>query len=145
MDENPTGTSLRARLVVKGGAGAIAFYEKAFGATTREVFRYGDLVVSATLDLLGTSITLKDEDRWDPSPTTLGRPGVLLAVTTDDPDSLAARAVAAGATVVFEVADQDYGAREGRVRDPFGHEWIIGTPIRLTHAQVQTALDEMDL
>jgi uncharacterized glyoxalase superfamily protein PhnB len=54
---------------------------------------------------------------------------VLLTVVTDDPDDLARRMVAAGGETVFEVADQYYGARQGRVRDPFGHEWIIGTPV----------------
>ena len=33
--------------------------------------------------------------------------------------------VSAGAEVVFGIADQFYGRREGRLRDPFGHLWII--------------------
>jgi len=34
--------------------------------------------------------------------------------------------VAAGAPVVFPIADQPYGMRQGRVADPFGHHWLIG-------------------
>jgi uncharacterized glyoxalase superfamily protein PhnB len=40
-------------------------------------------------------------------------------------DPVAARAVAAGATVMFPVEDQPYGLRQGRVVDPFGHHWLI--------------------
>src|ERR1700712_2721728 len=42
-------------------------------------------------------------------------------------DSLYARATAAGATVVRELTDQDYGSREFTVRDPEGVYWSFGT------------------
>jgi uncharacterized glyoxalase superfamily protein PhnB len=48
-------------------------------------------------------------------------------VVTDDPDGLFARAVGAGATVVRELTDQDYGSREFTVRDPEGVFWSFGT------------------
>ena len=47
----------------------------------------------------------------------------------DDPDALAERAIAAGATVVFPIADQPYGMRQGRIADPSGHHWLIGKPL----------------
>ncbi len=34
--------------------------------------------------------------------------------------------MAAGGTVLREPVNQFYGERSGTVRDPFGHEWIIG-------------------
>ena len=34
----------------------------------------------------------------------------------------------AGATATAEVADE-HGWRLGRIIDPFGHEWEIGTPV----------------
>jgi hypothetical protein len=37
------------------------------------------------------------------------------------------RAVAAGGSEMFPVADQPYGMRQGRVVDPFGHIWYIST------------------
>jgi PhnB protein len=46
-----------------------------------------------------------------------------------DPDALAARAIAAGATEVFPIADQPYGLRQGRIEDPFGHHWLVGRPL----------------
>jgi PhnB protein len=51
-----------------------------------------------------------------------------MILVVDDPDAAFARAVAAGAAVVHEVANE-YGWRLGRVADPFGHHWEIGEPL----------------
>lgn len=48
-------------------------------------------------------------------------------LVTDDPDGLVERAVAAGASVVRPVTDQDYGGRGGTVRDPEGNHWAVGS------------------
>ena len=46
---------------------------------------------------------------------------------SDDPDAVFDRAVAAGATVVRQMADQDYGGRSGSVEDPEGNHWSFGS------------------
>ncbi len=46
---------------------------------------------------------------------------------SDDPDAVLDRAVAAGATVVRKMADQDYGGRSGSVEDPEGNHWSFGS------------------
>lgn len=51
----------------------------------------------------------------------------LVYVVCDDPDALYERAVAAGATVVMEPHDTDYGSRDFAVRDPEGNVWSFGT------------------
>lgn len=43
-----------------------------------------------------------------------------------DVDRAFERAVQAGATVVRPLQNQFYGERSGTVRDPFGHEWLLG-------------------
>jgi uncharacterized glyoxalase superfamily protein PhnB len=48
-------------------------------------------------------------------------------VVVTDPDSLFARATAAGATVVRAPRDEDYGSRDFVVRDPEGVFWCFGT------------------
>ena len=48
-------------------------------------------------------------------------------VVCDDPDALFARATAAGAEVVRELRDEDYGSRGFTVRDPEGNLWSFGT------------------
>jgi PhnB protein len=134
--------TIKPKLVVSDADAAIEFYRQAFGATVLQRYTMGDTVVFAELEMLGGRVTLKDEDATDPSPTTLGRPGVLIDVTHDDPDSVAQAVVDEGGSVVFEVGDAAYGARGGRVRDPFGHEWLVQTPLRLPPDRVQAALDE---
>lgn len=55
-------------------------------------------------------------------------PGVgLVHVVTRQPDAVHDRAVAAGATVVRPLQEQDYGSREFAVRDPEGVVWNVGT------------------
>ncbi|MFR9750988.1 VOC family protein [Nocardia sp. 004] len=44
-----------------------------------------------------------------------------------DPDALFARATAAGAEVVRDLRDEDYGSRGFTVRDPEGNLWSFGT------------------
>lgn len=46
---------------------------------------------------------------------------------TDDPDGVFDRAVSAGATVVQEMRDQEYGGRSGSVEDPEGNHWSFGS------------------
>ncbi len=48
-------------------------------------------------------------------------------LVTDDPDGLYARATAAGAEVIRELNDTDYGSRDFSVRDPEGTIWSFGT------------------
>ncbi|GAB03728.1 glyoxalase [Gordonia amarae] len=48
-------------------------------------------------------------------------------VVCDDPDALFARAKAAGAEVIQELTDEDYGSRGFGVRDPEGNLWSFGT------------------
>lgn len=119
-----------AKLVVEGADAAIGYYGEVFGATLVQRHEAAGRVVFAELDLPGAeTFTVKDADEFDRDPLRIGGRGVLLTVVTADPDEVARRMVTAGGEVVFEVADQPYGARQGRVRDPFGHEWIIGTAV----------------
>jgi uncharacterized glyoxalase superfamily protein PhnB len=81
-------------------------------------------VVHAELALGDSRLTLKDADGTDPSPASLGGTPVLLVLDVDDVDGLAERMVSAGGEVIFPVQDREHG-RGGRIRDPFGHAWMI--------------------
>lgn len=48
-------------------------------------------------------------------------------VVCTDPDALFVRATAAGATMVQELKDEDYGSRGFTVEDPEGNLWSFGT------------------
>lgn len=117
-------------LSVRNGAAAVEFYRAAFGAEV--VFRVDapDGAVVATLSVDGAEFWVADEspENGNFSPETLGGATVRMVMTVEDPDAAFARAVTAGATVVWPVSDQ-YGWRLGRVVDPYGHHWEIGKPL----------------
>jgi len=48
-------------------------------------------------------------------------------VVVDDPDAHYERAKAAGATILRELEDQDYGSRDYSARDPEGNIWSFGS------------------
>lgn len=136
---------LSPKIVIDGGPGAadraIDYYREVLGAelATRHVM--GGSVVFARLVLPGGSeLQVKDADGVDPGPPS-GGGGHILDIVCADPDAVVARAVTHGAEMLFEVDDQPYGSRQGRFRDPFGHQWIVGTPVTMTDAEVQAALD----
>ena len=48
----------------------------------------------------------------------------------EDADRTVAQAVAAGASIMIPVADMFWGARYGKLIDPFGHEWGINQQLK---------------
>lgn len=72
--------------------------------------------------MLGSARPPDEADPWPLRPGTFGG-----YVVTDSPDELFARAVAAGATVLREPYDTDYGSLDFNVRDPEGNLWSFGT------------------
>lgn len=122
------------RLIFRHADEALAFYVEAFGAEQLdEPHRTPDgMVVHAEMRIGDSTVFLTDEgDNGNGvAPESLaGRVTAVMAITVPDVDRLFARAVAAGCEVVYPLADQFYGERGGRVRDPFGHQWMLSTPI----------------
>lgn len=120
-------------LTVKDVDAAVAFYRDVFGAVERmDRVRSDDGAQVAVLVIDGCSVGVATESIGlrTLSPETAGGTTVRIHLDVDDPDGLAARAVAAGAEEMFAVADQPYGLRQGRVVDPFGHHWLISGPLR---------------
>jgi PhnB protein len=123
-------TTLAPLLNVRNGARAVAFYKAAFGA--EEIFvldNEGGVV--AHLSIGGADFWLADESlqHQNPSPDAVGGCSARMVLTVEDPDGVFARAVAAGAQILWPVEDQSYHWRVGRVVDPFGHNWEIGKPL----------------
>jgi PhnB protein len=128
-------------LIVNGAARALDFYARAFGAT--ELFRHGapdGRIGHAEIRIGDTVVMVADEfpDFDAHGPRKFGGSPVSLHVYVEDVDAVAARAVAAGATVKRPVADQFYGDRLGTLEDPFGHTWHVSTHIE------DVAPDELD-
>lgn len=136
--------SLHPRLVVEGADAALAFYSTAFGGEVLERYTGSDgRVVHAMVAAGPVRFAVKDAGDGDRAPTSGGAP-VLLSLDVSDADAVAARMLAAGATVIFEVADHGYGDYGGRLADPFGHQWILSQRIEtLAAGEVQSRLDAM--
>lgn len=126
-----TASSLTPMLTVADAASAIAFYRDAFDAVERARFTAptGHVVAELAIDGLRFFVVDENAEAFNLSPTSLDGTSVRLNLIVDDPDAVAARAVGAGATEIFPVADQPYGLRQGRVADPDGHHWLIGKPL----------------
>ncbi|GAC1398642.1 MAG: VOC family protein [Chloroflexota bacterium] len=107
----------------------IRFLVDAFGFEETVVYAEGDIVQHAQLSwplgggvMLGSTQEENPEDPWPLAPGSFGA-----YVVTDDPDGLFARAIAAGAEVMQELHETDYGSRNFSVRDPEGNRGSFGT------------------
>ena len=134
-------------LRVRNAASAIEFYKRAFGAVEVERLTTPDgLIPHAQMKIGDAPFSLGEESPADgsPSPQTLGGSAVGIDLIVPNVDELAAQAVAAGAVIVYEIKDQFYGLRKGRLLDPFGHIWMIGTPIEaMSPEETQRRFDTM--
>ncbi len=119
-------------LAVRNCAAAIDFYKSAFGA--EEVFRIemADGGIGHAELKIGPSIFMLSDEYPELNvlgPESLGGSPVTLSVYVEDADAFAARAIAAGATVVKPLEDQFYGDRACSLTDPFGHRWTFASRI----------------
>lgn len=129
-----------AYLRVKQADRAIDYYKQVFGAT--EKFRLTEpsgRIGHAELDFGTTTVMLSEEypELGFLGPQSIGGTSISIHLHVDNADALIDRAVAAGGTLVRPPSDAFYGERSGTVRDPFGHEWMIG------HSIEEVAPDEM--
>lgn len=131
-------TTVTPRLVVSDGAGAIDFYIAAFGAEPvgerhtmpdgaliHAELRIGNAVVMLTQETGGSPGRAPDDER----PV-----NVILATYWEDVDGAWERALAAGAEVIYPLDDHFYGERSGRLRDPYGHQWMLSRVIEVLSA-----------
>lgn len=134
-------------IAVSDAIKAIEFYKAAFGAVER--YRLIDpesrKVGHAELDIHGGLLMLSDEyPQFNRTPHALGGTTVKLSLMSKDANADFEQAVKAGAQVVIPLSDQFYGHRSGRVRDPFGHEWLISQELeKVTPKEMQRRWDSM--
>jgi PhnB protein len=106
---------------------AIAFYAKAFGASLRWKIDHEGRAHVAELEVSGTLLRLHEESSHNKelSPGSLQGTSVVVHLLVQDADTMMAQAIAAGATETSPMQDHDYGYRQGNLRDPFGHHWVL--------------------
>lgn len=142
--------ALAPHLVVDDAAAAIDFYVKAFNAIEMgRVPGPGGKLVHAAVQINGSIVMLNDDfpemnDGKESTPTALGGTPVTIHLTVTDVEQKFQQAVDAGATVVMPLADQFWGDRYGMLRDPFGHNWSLGQPVReVSYEEIQEAMRGM--
>jgi PhnB protein len=132
------------RLVVSDGVRAIDFYREAFGAeeigdrftgpggeVIHAEIRIGDSVVMITQETEPGGVARAPRSVGDVVTS-------IMATYWADVDAAWRRAVAAGAEVIYPLGDQFYGERGGRLRDPFGQQWILSQRIEtLSRAELE--------
>lgn len=111
-------------------AAAVDWLVRAFGFSERSVYRENGVIRHAELQL-GSGIVMfgqHSDDGWmgGKPPDAFASP-ISLYVVVDDVDAHYRQATAAGADVVREPAEMDYGSREYSARDLEGNLWSFGT------------------
>src|SRR4051812_35236527 len=116
-------------LTFKNTQKAMDFYKKAFGATILDSFANltGPGIMHAVMKIGDSLVMMGDEMPNCPSAETLGGSPVSLYIYVSDVDPAFQKAVAAGATVVYPIAEMFWGDRAGNLKDPFGYNWMIAT------------------
>lgn len=113
----------------RDASAAIDWLVRAFGFQEHAVYRDNDGVVMHAQLLLGAGMIMLGQTREGAGEGKPNSPddsrGIYVVV--DDPDAHHARAREAGAQIVREPTDQDYGGRDYSARDLEGHLWSFGT------------------
>lgn len=115
-------------LVVRDAAAAIEFYLRALDARegVRFVHPKNGSISHADLAIGEATFSLTEEARaWNSdAPPSLGGSPVVLQLRVGEVDAAFERMRAAGATVVFPITEF-CGERMARLRDPYGHLWLL--------------------
>ena len=134
-------------LRVRDTAAAMRFYAAAFGA--KELFRLTEpsgRIGHAEMQLGPAVLMLSDPypEYGLNAPAGDDDMGTTVHLHVENADAMAERAVAAGAEMLMPPTDQFYGERSCRLRDPFGHTWLLGHEIeKLTPEEMQARYDAL--
>jgi uncharacterized glyoxalase superfamily protein PhnB len=117
---------------------AIDFLVEAFGATRHAVYSGDDGTIQHAELRFGNGIVMLGSSSGE-MPATRGRSGGVYIVVAD-PDEHCARAREAGAEIVRELHDTEYGSRTYAAKDLEGNSWYFGTyqPFGYDHETEQT-------
>jgi PhnB protein len=128
-------------LYVEGAASAVEFYQRVFGASVLMRDEEPSGVVSHALLKMGdTTVMLSDPTSADVkqndvhglsrTPRSYGGSPVHLYIYVADVDEVFKRAIEAGAKIIDQAENRDWGDRTAGIEDPYGHVWWVGTPIK---------------
>ena len=126
--QNITQTFFAPHLSIPNGVTDISFYGKAFGAVELRRFTNEDgsiHVAEFTIDGALFHIHEEKPSAGELSPERANGTTALVGIFVQDVDRLLQRAINAGGQLVAPAQSYDYGYRQGEIKDPFGHIWLI--------------------
>jgi uncharacterized glyoxalase superfamily protein PhnB len=139
--------SVTPHLICAGADAAIEFYKKAFGAVEQSRMPGPDGKIMHASIRIGDSVIMLNEENpeWGAlGPKALKGSPVTIHLYVNDADAVFAQAVKAGAKVTMPLDDMFWGDRYGKVEDPCGHQWSIGTHVRdVTPEEMEKAMAQM--
>jgi PhnB protein len=140
--------SMSPHLIVKGGAAAIDFYVRAFGA--EEIYRLTEpadgRIGHAELAIGGQRFYLADEypDFGAVSPDRLGGTTVKFHLEVEDVDRFTEHALAHGAELLRAPKKEFHGYRSALLSDPFGYGWFAASKVEeVSAAEMQRRWAEL--
>jgi uncharacterized glyoxalase superfamily protein PhnB len=123
MSNNTPAPAVWPTLRARDARALIKFLVDAFGFEETVVYGDGDSVHHAQLDWPEGGGIMLGSARPDHPQVGAGS----AYVVTASPDALYQRAKSAGAEIVMELTDTDYGSRDFAASDPEGNRWSFGT------------------
>ena len=128
MTKQNTNTFFAPQLFINNGVTDISFYTNAFGAIEQMRFSNDDGSLHVAELSIDDTIFHLHEVTAKPnffSPEKHNGTTVIIGLFVQDVDAVIAKAVKAGAAVINPAQDYEYGYRQGEIKDPFGHCWLI--------------------
>jgi PhnB protein len=116
------------QLYIKSGQRNVDFYIHGMGATELRRFSNDDGTIHVSeLSIDGNIFHLHEEKPSSGQLEPIKTKGVtaLIGLFVENVDQFINKAINAGATLINPPQDYDYGYRQGEIKDPFGHVWLI--------------------
>jgi PhnB protein len=134
-------------LICAGAAEAIEFYKIAFGAVELSRMPGSDGKLMHASIRIGDSIIMLNEENpgWGAfGPRHLKGSPVTIHLYVENVDAVFEKAVRAGAKIKMPLDDMFWGDRYGKLEDPFGHQWSVGTHVRdVGPEEMRKAMEQM--
>lgn len=116
------------QLYIKSGIRNVDFYLNGLGAKELRRFSNDDGTIHVSeLSINGAMFHLHEErpNKGQLEPTKNKGVTTLIGLFVEDVDKVMSKAIGAGAILMNPAQDYDYGYRQGEIKDPFGHVWLI--------------------
>jgi PhnB protein len=114
------------------GVRSLDFYRHAFTAVLLRQWKNEDGTIHVAELAIGDALFHIHEEKPEAgqfSPLSSRGTTVLVGLFVEDVDQVMNRALEAGGELVAPAQSYDYGYRQGEIRDPFGHVWLIESKI----------------